>query len=110
MRGQMFQIMSYISDHVFLRAERSLDLLMGVVVILGWYHYHCLKHSQLNNLMCLAESLIADLGLNRSPTGQECDSEAGRTSEEKRLLLGVWYLRSSYVVSEPPPIARETCN
>ncbi|KAK3372713.1 hypothetical protein B0H63DRAFT_564083 [Podospora didyma] len=98
MRGQMFRIMSYISDHMFLRAERSLDLLMGIVVILGWYHYHCLRHSQLNNLLCLAESLVADLGLNRSPVPQDAESEAERPTEQKRLLLGVWYLRSSAAV------------
>ncbi|KAK4169776.1 hypothetical protein QBC43DRAFT_351916 [Cladorrhinum sp. PSN259] len=91
MHGQMQLILDYLSDRMFRQAERSLDLLMGIVVVLGWYHYHCMKHSQLNNLLCLAESLVSDLGLNRRPVGQTEE----RTIDERRLLLGVWYLRSS---------------
>ncbi|KAK4227383.1 hypothetical protein QBC38DRAFT_509755 [Podospora fimiseda] len=91
MRGQMQLIMDHLSERMFRQAERSLDLLMGIVVVLGWYHYHCMKHSQLNNLLCLAESLVSDLGLNRRPAGQMEE----RAIDEKRLLLGVWYLRSS---------------
>lgn len=98
MRGQIQQVMDYLADRMFRQAERSLDLLMGIVVVLGWYHYHCMKHSQLNNLLCLAESLVSDLGLNRRPVGQMGE----RAMDEKRLLLGVWYLRSSYV-NPPPP-------
>ncbi|KAL1836473.1 hypothetical protein VTJ49DRAFT_5087 [Mycothermus thermophilus] len=79
----------------FITSERSLDLLMGIVVILGWHHYHCGRQSQLNNLLCLAESLISDLGLNKAPVPQENGEESVRATEEKRLLLGVWYLRSS---------------
>lgn len=93
MQGQMQHIMDHLADRMFRQAERSVDLLMGIVVVLGWYHYHCMRHSQLNNLLCLAESLISDLGLNRR-------QGEGRPAEEKRLLLGVWYLRSSYVIHE----------
>ncbi|KAK4183931.1 hypothetical protein QBC35DRAFT_507032 [Podospora australis] len=88
MQGQMQHVMDHLADRMFRQAERSVDLLMGIVVVLGWYHYHCMRHSQLNNLLCLAESLISDLGLNR----RHAES---RPADEKRLLLGVWYLRSS---------------
>lgn len=95
MHAKMHQVTGYLADRMFRQAERSLDLLMGIVVILGWHHYHCSRHNQLNNLLCLAESLVSDLGLNkRSPTG-DGGVEDGRAIEEKRLLLGVWYLRSS---------------
>lgn len=87
-RRQLHNIMNHLANHMLLRAERSTDLLMGVIVVLGWYHYQCMRHSQFNNLLCLAESLAADLGLWRGG--------AERTNEDKRLLLGVWYLRSSY--------------
>lgn len=102
-RGQMFQIMSYIGDHMLVRSERSLDLLMGIVIILGWFHYHCIMHTQMNNLLCLANSLVADLGLNWKPilldktrillTDPEPQRE--RTNEERRLVLAVWYLSST---------------
>ncbi|KAK0725935.1 hypothetical protein B0H67DRAFT_571927 [Lasiosphaeris hirsuta] len=93
MRGQMFQIMSYLADHMLLRAEHSIDLLMGVVVVLGWYHYHSTAHTQLNNLLCLAESLVSGLGINQ-PVFTPGRGEMTKTNEEKRLLLGLWYLKS----------------
>jgi hypothetical protein len=90
-------VTGHIADKMFRDAERSLDLLMGIAVILGWHHYHCGKHSQLNNLLCLAESLVSDLGLNKKPSVSHDREEDERATEEKRLLLGIWYLRSSYV-------------
>lgn len=95
--ARMHRLTGLIADRMFRHAERSLDLLMGIVMLLGWHHYNCPKHSQLNNLLCLAESLVSDLGLNRRPLVREDGQEEGGTIQEKRLLLGVWYLRSSCV-------------
>ncbi|KAL2138587.1 hypothetical protein VTI28DRAFT_6532 [Corynascus sepedonium] len=95
MHARMRIVSLRLTDKMFRQYERSLDLLMGIVVILGWHHYHCSKHSQLNSLLCLAESLISDLGLNRSPPIEDGEKRERITAEEKRLLLGVWYLRSS---------------
>lgn len=86
-RRQMAQIMNQLASQMLLRAECSVDLLAGVVLVLGWYHFQCMRHSQLNNLLCLAESLAAGLGLWKG------DEET--PLEGKRLCLGVWYLRSS---------------
>jgi hypothetical protein len=101
MHARMQLVTGFIADRMFRQAERSLDLLMGIVIILGWHHYHCVRHSQLNNLLCLAESLVSDLGLNKRPVVGADDEEEERSTEEKRLLLGVWYLRSSYVHCTP---------
>lgn len=95
MHARMRIVSLRLTDKMFHQYERSLDLLMGIVVILGWHHYHCSKHSQLNSLLCLAESLISDLGINRSPPVEDGEKRERITAEEKRLLLGVWYLRSS---------------
>lgn len=104
MWAQGYGVMSHISEHVLMRSERSLDLLQGIIVVLGWYHYHCLMHAQLNNLAHLAMSLTADLGLNRHPAVTERvrlvkltalpEAPIVPTSEERRALLGVWYLSS----------------
>lgn len=101
MHGRMQLVTGFIADRMFRQAERSLDLLMGILIILGWHHYHCARHSQLNNLLCLAESLVSDLGLNKRHAVGDDDEEEERSTEEKRLLLGVWYLRSSYVHCNP---------
>jgi hypothetical protein len=97
MHARMQLVIGHLADRMLRHYERSLDLLMGIVVILGWHHYHCARHSQLNNLLCLAESLVSDLGLNRKPPVGGDEEKDVRAIEEKRLLLGVWYLRSSYV-------------
>ncbi|KEY71660.1 hypothetical protein S7711_09628 [Stachybotrys chartarum IBT 7711] len=102
MQGQMYRLMSHIAEHMLMRSERSLDLLSGIVVILGWYHHHCFVHAQMNNLISLAVTLTAELGLKRSPSWQErtklmvvnLGEVKERTNEERRLLLAVWYLSS----------------
>ncbi|KAF9774979.1 hypothetical protein IL306_006978 [Fusarium sp. DS 682] len=103
MRAQMYHLMKHIADHMLIRSERSLDLLLGIIVIVAWYKYHCFMHAQLNNLIALAATLVGELGLHRSPTVLERTSlmvvkpfqPAERTNEERRALLGVWYLSSS---------------
>ncbi|KAK4034173.1 hypothetical protein C8A01DRAFT_18978 [Parachaetomium inaequale] len=102
MQGQMYQLMAYISDHMLIQSERSLDLLSGIVVILSWHNYHCFFHSQLQNLTSLAMTLAAELGLKRPPSWQErtrlmvvnLGVVKERTNEERRLLLAVWHLSS----------------
>lgn len=102
MQAQMYHIMKHISDNMILRSERSLDLLQGLVVTLGWYHHHCVMHGQMNNLMQLATSLLGDLGLNRHALLPERTrilvlnplEPSPRTNEDRRIMLGVWYLSS----------------
>ncbi|KAM0197524.1 hypothetical protein ACHAPI_004989 [Fusarium lateritium] len=88
---------------MLIRSERSLDLLLGIIVIVAWYQYHCFMHAQLHNLIGLAVTLVGELGLHRSPTVLERTNlmvvkplqPGPRTNEERRALLGVWYLSSS---------------
>ncbi|KAF4467796.1 hypothetical protein FALBO_5331 [Fusarium albosuccineum] len=103
MRAQMYYLMRHIADHMLIRSERSLDLLMGILVIAAWYQYHCFMHAQLNNLIALAVTLVGELGLHRSPNALERTNlmvvkpfqPERRTNEERRALLGVWFLSSA---------------
>ncbi|KAF4963841.1 hypothetical protein FSARC_8201 [Fusarium sarcochroum] len=103
MRAQMYHLMRHVADHMLIRSERSLDLLLGIIVIVAWYQYHCFMHAQLNNLIALAVTLVGELGLHRSPTVLERTNlmvvtpfqPEARTNEERRALLGVWYLSSA---------------
>ncbi|KAK1776939.1 hypothetical protein QBC45DRAFT_201865 [Copromyces sp. CBS 386.78] len=107
MRAQMYRLVRHVSERMLLRSERSLDLLQGILVMIGWYQYHCLMHAQLNNLIHLAASLVSDLGLNRDPKVQERisvmvlypDDPKPRTNEERRALLGSWYMASTISVA-----------
>ncbi|KAB5578728.1 hypothetical protein GE09DRAFT_559672 [Coniochaeta sp. 2T2.1] len=103
MRPQIRLILSYIAEHALVQSDKSLDLLQGILIVLGWYHHHCLAHAQMNNLTCLATSLVADLGLNRRPPPPELKGfsfshckvqETAASNEEKRALLAAWYLSS----------------
>jgi hypothetical protein len=103
MRGQYRAIIQHISDAMLVRSERSLDLLQSILVVLGFYHYHCMAHAQFNNLTHLAVSLIGDMDLNTPPTPQEksnqlplirAEEPSSRTNEERRALAGVWYMSS----------------
>lgn len=103
-RGQSRAVMEHISNAILMRSERSLDLLQGILVFLGSYHYHCMAHAQFNNLIRLAVSLVEDIDLSTCPKSQQRRSQlplvraeepVSRTNEEKRALLGVWYMSSN---------------
>ncbi|KAJ8110049.1 hypothetical protein OPT61_g7004 [Boeremia exigua] len=101
-RGLSRAVMEHISNAMLLNSERSLDLLQGILVFLGSYHYHCMAHTQFNNLIRLAVSLVEDLGIGTSPKSQQRsqlplarEEPISRTNEEKRALLGVWYMSSN---------------
>lgn len=102
-RGQSRAVIEHISNAILMKCERSLDLLQGILVFLGSYHYHCMAHAQFNNLIRLAVSLVEDMDLNTCPKSQQKRSQlplvrveesVSRTNEEKRALLGVWYMSS----------------
>ena len=103
MHYNSYKTMQHISEHMLMRASRSLDILLGIIIYLGWYHKHCFVHAQLHNLIHLAMALVSDLGLNRNPQlpermrflGNNTPPEVrARTLEERRAMLGVWYVAS----------------
>lgn len=109
MQSQMVALRALVVERLLVRAERSVELLAGIVVMLGWHHYHCVVHAQMHNLIALAANLAAELGLKRAAPGWQWQQGRSvrvgnsgprvreRTGEEKRLLLGIWYISSSYV-------------
>lgn len=101
-RGLSRALMEHISNAMLIKSERSLDLLQGILVFLGSYHYHCMAHTQFNNLVRLAVSLVEDLEIGTCPKSRRrsqlplarAEEPLSRTNEEKRALLGVWYMSS----------------
>lgn len=100
--AQSYAVLRHICDVVLMRSERSLELLQGMLVFLGYFHFDCLMHSQFNNLTQLAISMVADMGLHRSPAVMErtrllvnnMEEPRPRTNEERRVIAGVWYASS----------------
>ncbi|RDW63649.1 hypothetical protein BP6252_11194 [Coleophoma cylindrospora] len=107
MRGQSRAVLQQISNAMLIRSERSLDLLQGILVFLGFYHYHCMTHAQFNNLNHLVVSLVGDMDLSTCPKSQERKNQRSRTNEERRALAGVWYMSSNValVVKQLTPLS-----
>lgn len=96
----MYRLMKHISESMLIQSERSMDLLLGMIVMIGYHQYHCFFHGQLSNLVGLAVTLVGDLGLRNPPEKPnfltaKTNEVQGRTNEEKRAFAGVWFLSSS---------------
>lgn len=104
MYTQYRQLLPQISAAVFTGPGRSLDLLQSIIVSLSFYHYFCLAHGHFKTMVNFASSMLADLRLDqprRKPTStskglQGIDPEEPRAmlNDERRAVLGVWYLDS----------------
>jgi hypothetical protein len=105
MWGQSRAVIKHICDVMLVRSERSLDLLQGILVFLGFYHYFCMSHAHFNNLVHLAVSLVGDMDLSTCPNLKSrerhhrlvlvrAEETRPRTNEERRAFLGVWYMSS----------------
>lgn len=105
-------ILKYISEHMILRGEKSLDLLQGLLVVTAWYHVYTHSNPQLMNLLHLAKALLVDLGLNRPPGfgifqikmssdatemihGSKHEARV-HSLEERRACLGVYHVYNRY--------------
>ncbi|KAJ8066028.1 hypothetical protein OCU04_005121 [Sclerotinia nivalis] len=94
-----------LTDRIMVKREKTLELLQTILVFCGWYHYHCLGHPHLNNLLGLAMGLAGDLGLNKLPSSDKFKYPFGhsratagdlsrRSMEQRRALAGLFYLTS----------------
>lgn len=107
MWNQSRTLLRHISDAVFMGSDRSLDLLQGIIVFLGFYHYFCFAHGHFNNLAHLASSMIADMRLdrpwtrpasrNKCPRGIDPEQPREMSNDERRAILAVWYINSRFV-------------
>ena len=101
------QLMRDISERVLINSERSLGILQGMLVLIGWYHPHIFWGQQISNLLHLAMAMCVDLNIEKSPQNcGELKSAAMKgmpgpplatrvaTLEEHRTLAGVFYLTS----------------
>lgn len=103
MRGQMFQLVQRIADEILVASTKSMDVLQALLVVLAWHQNHCVMHAQMNNLLHLALAQMTDLRLHTEPGVHErtglmvlnIKEPPPRTSEEKRVALGAWFLNSS---------------
>ncbi|KAK4187418.1 hypothetical protein QBC35DRAFT_233924 [Podospora australis] len=94
----------FIAQKMVLENEKSLDLLYGLLVVMGWTHYHLKRDKPILSLLAsLAKSLIFDMGLNKIPSEpyiSACLKTAfhppprEKTIEERRAVLACFLLTS----------------
>ncbi|KAL4778739.1 hypothetical protein BJX76DRAFT_352376 [Aspergillus varians] len=96
-------IREYIGASIVARGEKNIDLLQGLLVCLGWYHFQLELGSQIYNVFHLTLAMLIDLGLNRRPNSVktvlplEYSSDCERKIifpllEGQRVYLGCFYM------------------
>jgi hypothetical protein len=98
-------------ERVVMSCERNLDLLQGLLVMLGWNHFHFNPaQKRMHMTLQFALTLMMDLELDRCPAHRDqrvgshmCSlsinkiwqNECRRSTAEIRALMGLFYLCSS---------------
>lgn len=113
-----------LADHVLIRGQKSLAVLQGMMVLLGWSHTQSLFNPQITNLLHLCMAMSVDLGLNQS-TAPLTESQRTttlfdgprravhgpafsshiQTLEERRAYAGCFYLSTVVTTSLIIPIS-----
>ncbi|KAK4126938.1 hypothetical protein N657DRAFT_630866 [Parathielavia appendiculata] len=61
-------VRNFLAQKLVIENEKNLDLLLGLIVIMGWTHFYMKRDKpMLSMLASLAKSLVFDLGLNKVP-------------------------------------------
>lgn len=93
------EIRVQVHRRIMLRSEKSLELLQGLLVHLGWYFYQISPQSQQIILLSqLCVTLIIEMGLDRNPKSLKRRLGASiqpRSPAQLRALLGTYCLVSS---------------
>jgi hypothetical protein len=106
------EIRETLGKNILLEANKSLDLLLGIVVFVGWGHHFLWQGPMhLTNAILLGQSLASELGLIRAfpkgPFGSMLNynvqgnqpsansfSDLPSTMEERRAVIGLVYVTS----------------
>ncbi|KAI9167540.1 Transcription factor [Paramyrothecium foliicola] len=104
------KVRSEVAQRVIVDFERSMDILLGLLTCLGWITMHIGTHNKpfMATYAQLALAVVSDLGLVRT-TGEEnyiskhfkawagrLPSSKPRTIEERRAIIGYWFIASTY--------------
>lgn len=104
-------LLAYLSEHLVVRGEKSLDLLQGLLVYIAWGRYQFHNNAQMSVLLQLAAALVVELGLDKAPRRSREKHQSlmdavgdmsqfsttqsnSHTSDERRAFSGCFYLSS----------------
>ncbi|KAI0123609.1 hypothetical protein BJ170DRAFT_639781 [Xylariales sp. AK1849] len=96
------KIRETLARRVFVDLERNMDLLLGLLVFIGWFGYHGRGKSLLCRYVNVANSLVSDLRLVRpfdlhGTADYFCSKPRAheQTSEDRRAVLGTFIVAST---------------
>ncbi|OAA50729.1 Fungal transcriptional regulatory protein [Cordyceps fumosorosea ARSEF 2679] len=104
-------VIAYISQHMLVEEERSLDVLQGLLIVIAWADLQSLYDQQITNLTYLATGYAHNLGITKIPrellkqigmdnapddvrAAKDINVPKAPSSDEMRAFLGVYYLLS----------------
>lgn len=104
------EVRRVLGREVLIESTKSLDLLLGLLVYGSWGHYYIYRKHIMSAAMQLAMSLAFDLGITKpvpseprhtsifptlsAPNVPRALTQAARTMEEMRTVLGLFLLSS----------------
>ncbi len=106
-------IRKHLAEKIIIECEKSMDLLLGLLVYIGWSHHHKKDKPYLVTVVSLLTSLVYDLNLNKQhleTTPMLCfrafpndpwkiPALKTKTLEERRAILACFYISSVLVLS-----------
>lgn len=105
------KILEFVTNHLLIRSNKNLELLQGILIFIAWYKRRSIIPTHLTTLLQLAIALVSDLNLNRGPSWLDkskmifataCSGTpifGPQTMDERRALLGCFYLSSATAAS-----------
>ncbi|KAH6681388.1 hypothetical protein B0J14DRAFT_647800 [Halenospora varia] len=109
------KILEFVTHHLLTRSNKNLELLQGILIFITWYKRRSILPTHLTTLLQLAIALVSDLNLNRGPSwldkskmilATSCSGApifGPQTMDERRALLGCFYLSSATSASFQRP-------
>lgn len=81
----------------FLRPQKGLDLLQGLLLLVAWFHYN-VNSFQMTNLLFLMRSLCTGMGLIEG-IAEDAPKAKRHSLEQLRTFVGAYYLITLWVIS-----------
>ncbi|KAK7923217.1 hypothetical protein PG985_007288 [Apiospora marii] len=96
------KLLQELSEALLTKPRKGLDVLQGLLLYIGWFHY-ALTTFQVTNLLGLARSLCTSLGFNENKTEMESQDYGSEKLDQMRAFAGTYYLSTyTFLTSKRP--------
>ncbi|KAK7969192.1 hypothetical protein PG988_008265 [Apiospora saccharicola] len=96
------KLLQELSEALLTKPRKGLDVLQGLLLYIGWFHY-ALTTFQVTNLLGLARSLCTSLGFNENKTEMEPQDYGSEKLDQMRAFAGTYYLSTyTFLTSKRP--------